>query len=171
MANSFRLQTSMRVLHRYLGFFLVGIMAVYALSGMLLIFRDTDFLKREKQVVKQVKAGASPGELGQLLGIRQLKVTKEDEQRIYFESGSYDRESGEAQYVVKELPRLLDKMTHLHKAKSAEPLFFLNVFFGFSLLFFVVSSLWMFTPGTRIFRKGMYFTLGGLLLTLILLLI
>jgi hypothetical protein len=39
----------MRELHRYLGFFLVGIMSVYAISGVVLIFRDTDFLKKGKR--------------------------------------------------------------------------------------------------------------------------
>ena len=34
--------TTMRVYHRYLGFFLAGIMAVYATSRMVLIFRNTD---------------------------------------------------------------------------------------------------------------------------------
>ena len=34
---------TMRILHRYLGFFLAGIMAVYALSCTVMIFRDTDF--------------------------------------------------------------------------------------------------------------------------------
>ena len=43
-------KVTMRVLHRYLGFFLAGIMAVYALSGIVLIFRDTDFLKSEQTV-------------------------------------------------------------------------------------------------------------------------
>ena len=37
-----------RVWHRYLGFFLAGIMAVYAVSGVVMIFRNTDFLKQEK---------------------------------------------------------------------------------------------------------------------------
>ena len=37
--------TRMRIWHRYLGFFLAGIMAVYSTSGVLMIFRDTDFLK------------------------------------------------------------------------------------------------------------------------------
>jgi uncharacterized iron-regulated membrane protein len=36
-----------RVIHRYLGFFLAGIMALYALSGIVMIFRDTDFLKSQ----------------------------------------------------------------------------------------------------------------------------
>ena len=34
-----------RVLHRYLGYFLAGIMIVYALSGITLIFRKTDSFK------------------------------------------------------------------------------------------------------------------------------
>ncbi|MBT5151546.1 MAG: hypothetical protein HOM43_04090, partial [Flavobacteriales bacterium] len=34
-----------RVLHRYLGYFLAGIMMVYALSGITLIFRKTDSFK------------------------------------------------------------------------------------------------------------------------------
>ncbi|MGB5405007.1 hypothetical protein [Robiginitalea sp.] len=30
-----------RVIHRYLGYFLAGIMAMYALSGIVMIFRET----------------------------------------------------------------------------------------------------------------------------------
>ena len=41
-------RTFMRIVHRYLGFFMAGIMAVYAISGVLLIYRDTDFLKQVK---------------------------------------------------------------------------------------------------------------------------
>ncbi len=40
----------MRVTHRYLGYFLAGIMAVYAVSGIILVYRDTDFLKSEKNM-------------------------------------------------------------------------------------------------------------------------
>jgi hypothetical protein len=98
-------------------------------------------------------------------------VKQEDAATIKFENGTYNKQTGEASYVVKELPKMLNKMTKLHKAKSAEPLFFLNVFFGVSLLFFVVSAFWMFLPGTSIFRKGMYFTIAGIVLTLVLLFI
>jgi uncharacterized iron-regulated membrane protein len=38
----------MRIIHRYLGFFLAGIMAVYAISGILLILEIPIFLKQEK---------------------------------------------------------------------------------------------------------------------------
>ena len=66
MSNKKPLRTSMRILHRYLGYFLAGIMAVYALSGIVMIFRDTNFLKQQKQITKQVKPNAEPDELGQI---------------------------------------------------------------------------------------------------------
>jgi hypothetical protein len=43
----------MRIYHRCLGYFLAGIMAMYAISGITLIFRETNFLKQEKQIEKQ----------------------------------------------------------------------------------------------------------------------
>jgi uncharacterized iron-regulated membrane protein len=171
MAIKKTLSIRMRIIHRYLGFFLAGIMAVYSLSGIVLIFRDTDFLKQEKKIIQEIKANASPDELGELLKIKQLKVEKQEGNTMFFKNGSYDKVSGTAEYTVKELPLILDKMTHLHKAKSSQPLFFLNIFFGLSLLFFVISSFWMFMPSAPIFKKGMYFALGGVLLTLALLFI
>ena len=171
MANNQDFSFKMRVIHRYLGFFLVGIMTMYSLSGIVLIFRDTDFLKNEKQITKQIKPNATPEELGKLLQMRDLKIDKEEGNVLFFKNGNYDKSTGTAQYTVKELPLVLDKMTHLHKAKSADPLFFFNIFFGLSLFFFVISSFWMFMPSTNTFKKGMYFTIGGIVLTLILLFI
>lgn len=159
----------MRTIHRYLGFFLAGIMAVYALSGILLIFRDTDFLKQEQTITETVKTNATGEELGELLQMRKLKVLEDNETTIIFENGAYNKQSGQAVFTIKELPLVLDKLTHLHKARSGDPMFFLNVFFGLSLLFFVVSAFWMYMPGTDIFKKGMYYTLGGIILTLVLL--
>jgi hypothetical protein len=152
-----------------LGFFLAGIMAVYALSGIVLIFRDTDFLKQKEEVVKELAPNISKEALGQALDMRRLKVDKVEGNIYYFKDGTYDKSTGVAKFTKVELPLVLDKMTHLHKAKSGEPLFFLNIFFGASLLFFVISSFWMFMPSTSVFRKGMYFTLGGAVLTLLLL--
>ena len=169
MANNQAFSFKMRIIHRYLGFFLVGIMTVYSLSGIVLIFRDTDFLKNEKQITKQVKPNASPDELGKLIQIRDLKIDKEEGNTLFFKNGTYDKSTGTATYKVKELPFILDKMTHLHKAKSADKLFVFNIFFGLSLFFFVISSFWMFMPSTDVFKKGMYFTIGGIILTLILL--
>jgi hypothetical protein len=159
----------MRILHRYIGFFLAGIMAVYALSGIVLIYRDTNFLKRQKQVEKIISTNANPAELGKMLGIRNLKISKTEGSITYFENGTYNSITGAANYTTRELPYILNKLTQLHKASTKQPLFWLNTIFGFSLLFFVVSSFWMFRPNTKIFKKGIYFTIAGIILTLILL--
>jgi hypothetical protein len=170
MATNTAFSNSMRVIHRYLGFFLAGIMAVYALSGLVLIFRDTDFLKQEKEIVKTIKTNANPEEIGKMLRMRGLKPEKTEGDVVIFKNGTYNKATGEAKFKVKELPTLLDKMTHLHKANTKDPLYFFNIFFGLSLLFFVISAFWMFMPSTSIFKKGLYFTLAGIVLTLILLL-
>jgi len=158
----------MRVIHRYLGFFLAGIMAVYALSGVLMIFRETDFLKKEVLKERQLEPGLTGGELSPKLKMG-VKVHKTEGDVLYFEQGNYNTKTGLASVNKMELPFILGKMEKMHKATTNSPLFYLNVFFGASLLFFVISSFWMFMPHTSVFKKGLYFTLGGVVLTLILL--
>lgn len=158
----------MRVYHRYLGFFLSGIMAVYALSGVTMIFRNTDFLKSEVKTETALTPNLSDEELGKELKIREFKVDRAEGDTLYYRGGTYNKVSGMAVQKSKKLPYVLDKMTKLHKANTNSPLFFLNIFFGASLLFFVISAFWMFMPDSPMFKKGLYFALGGLVLTLIL---
>jgi hypothetical protein len=169
MSNT--IQHKMRVYHRYLGYFLAGIMAVYSISGIILIFRETDFLKKEKQIEKKLQPHITNSEeLGKELKIKGLKIDQEDSAVIFFKQGIYNKVTGVANYKLKVLPIVIEKMTKLHKATTKEPLFYLNIFFGLSLLFFVLSSFWMYLPKTTIFKKGLYFTLAGIVLTILLLL-
>lgn len=161
----------MRIYHRYLGFFLAGIMAVYAISGIILIFRDTDFLKVDKQTTRKVDPALEGEAIGKALRIKEFKIDKTVGNIIHFKQGTYDNSSGEAVYTTRQLPYVLDRMTKLHKANTDSPLFYLNIFFGLSLLFFVLSAFWMFLPNTDVFRKGLYFSLIGLVLTLLMLFI
>ena len=169
MAGRGTVHNKMRIYHRYLGYFLAGIMAVYATSGVVMIFRDTDVFKVEKIVEKQLNANLSPKELGAAIRIRDLKVESENGDQLSFGQGTYNKTTGVVIYTVKSLPTVMEKLTQLHKASTSQPLYYLNIFFGVSLLFFVVSSFWMFLPKTSIFKKGLYFTLAGIILTIILL--
>lgn len=162
---------SIRVIHRYLGFFLAGIMAVYAISGIVLIFRDTDFLKTEKTEEVKIAPHVKNELVGKELGIRKYQFDREEGDMVYFKNGDYNKETGVAHITRKELPYILDKMTHLHKATTNDPLYWLNIFFGLALLFFVVSAFWMYLPKTKVFKTGLLYSLGGLILTLILLLV
>ena len=163
-----KLSLQMRIIHGYLGFFLAGIMAVYALSGSLMIFRQTNFLKSEVVEERQLEPDLTGGELGPLLRMG-VKVEKKEGDVLYFKDGTYNQKTGLAIVKKMELPFFLEKMERLHKATTKSPLFFLNIFFGMSLLFFVLSAFWMYTPKMRIFKKGMYFAIGGIVLTLVLL--
>lgn len=161
----------MRVYHRYLGFFLAGIMAMYAISGITLIFRDTNFLKVEKMHEKTLAPNLPIEAVGKELRIRDINVEKEEGDVITFRKGTYNKSTGMTVFFTMELPWFLDRITNIHKAETKDPLFFLNIFFGLSLLFFVISAFWMFLPSTSVFKKGLYFALGGVLLTLLLIFI
>ena len=168
MAKPNQLNQNMRVYHRYLGFFLAGIMAVYSLSGILMIFRETDFLKNTVKIEQTVEPNLKGDQLGPILKMR-VNVEKEENGIIYFRGGQYNSQTGELKAEKKELPFILGKMERMHKATTKSPLFFMNIFFSLSLFFFTISSFWMFLPGTQVFKKGLYFTIGGIILTLIML--
>ncbi|CAL68054.1 PepSY domain-containing protein [Christiangramia forsetii] len=167
--NNRKISNKFRIYHRYLGFFLTGIMAMYAISGIVLIFRNTDTFKIEETVEKKVATNLNEEQLGKTLKIKNFEIERTEGEIIYFEQGILDTSSGIAKYKVSQLPVILESFTKLHKANTNHPLYFLNIFFGLSLLFFVISAFWMFMPSTKIFRKGIFFTIGGIILTLILL--
>ncbi len=167
MNNKKPVNQKFRTVHRYVGNFLAGIMAVYAISGIVLIFRDTNFLKSEHQIEKVLKPNIRTENLAKELKVRSLQNLKENADTISFKNGTYNKTTGLAQISVMKLPMVLDKLTHLHKAKSGDPLYWFNIFFGISLLILVITSFWMFRPKTRIFTKGLYFSLSGIALILV----
>ncbi len=146
----------MRSLHRDIGFFLIGFIIIYSVSGIVLIYRDTDFLKQEKLIEKNIGPNIETSELGQILHMRDFKVLKDEGEIISFNNGTYNKVTGVAKYNSKDLPGILSRFTNLHKTSSRNASHFLGVFFGILLLFLAVSSLWMFKPQTRIFRRAIY---------------
>ncbi len=167
MSGKATVNNRMRIYHRYLGFFLAGIMAVYSISGILLIFRDTKFLKREKKIEQILEKGLTEKQLGAAIKNRNLAILQVKGDTVLFKEGKYNSATGEIRYSKMILPVLVEKMNKLHKADTKDSLFYLNIFFGASLLFFVLSSFWMFLPKTSIFKKGLYFALAGVVLTLL----
>jgi hypothetical protein len=119
---------NMRIYHRYLGFFLAGIMAIYSISGIIMIFRETDFLKKENHKVLTVAVNLKNEEIGPAIKIKNLKTTEEVGDIVKFKEGTYNRATGVADFKVKELPSFLNKMTKLHKATHKDPLYYLNIF-------------------------------------------
>ena len=146
-------------------------MAVYSISGIALIFRKTDVFKKEVKITKTISPNLSVKDLESTLKIKNLYVNSIEGNLVYFDKGRYNKLTGDVIYSKKELPYFLKKMQTLHKATTKSPVYWLNIFFGISLLFFVISSFWMFLPFTSVFKKGIYFSLAGILMTIIILFI
>lgn len=159
----------MRVMHRYLGFFMAGIMVVYSVSGILLVYRDTDFMKTKTHIHKNIGKGIiEEQDLGRLLKQKRFKIEKKEGSVYFFKEGTYDEKTGIADYVDKKYPLMLDKFVALHKSRSKDRLSLLNVFFGVSLFFFVFSSFWMFRPSVKLFRRSMVYFILGLFFSILL---
>lgn len=142
---------------------------VYALSGITLIFRKTNTFKVSIEKEMTVAPGLDAIGLGKVLRIRNLTPIDNDGSLMVFEQGVYNTITGETKYTTKKLPTWLDNLTHLHKATTEDPLYYFNIFFGLALLFMAVSSFFMFAKSSLIFKKGLWFTLGGIILVIIML--
>jgi hypothetical protein len=158
-----------RFLHRNIGFFVVGFAMIYALSGITLIFRDSDFLKKEKTIKVNLPLDTKPSELGQALRMREFKIEKTEGDLIYFHGGSFNTKTGEASNTVKVLIFPFDKITELHKSPSKSVLHWFTMSFGIVFLFLALSSFWMFKPGSKVFRNGMILIVAGFVFAVILL--
>ena len=64
-------------------------MSVYAISGIILIFRDTDFLKKEILKEKQLIPNLSAEQLGKEIKIKGLHFTNEKGYLATFDQGTY----------------------------------------------------------------------------------
>lgn len=159
-----------RLFHRYLGFFFVGFVIIYALAGISLIFRDTDFLKKEKTVKITVPADTKPADLGPTLRLREFKILKTEGDIIYFQGGTFNSATGTAEMTVKELIFPLNKFTNLHKTPSKNPFHWVTLAFGIVMLFLAISSFWMFNTKSKVFRNGLYIILAGFVFAVLLLL-
>ncbi|MGD9807859.1 MAG: hypothetical protein AB7E76_07540 [Deferribacterales bacterium] len=161
--------TTMRFLHRYIGFLVVGITFIYAVSGVLLTYRDSDFLKSEREINIVIDKGVPAGDLGKEMHAK-IDIVSAEGSVITFSkgeyTGTYDSATGELAYTSKELPYIIQKMVNLHKSTSAMPSHMFNVTYGLLLLFLALSSFFMYKPTSRQLRKGIAVSAIGAVLAI-----
>jgi len=159
----------MRNLHNKVGFFIVGLVIIYGLSGILQTYRDTDLLKHEVIHEQQLEKNMPEKEIGSALRIRNFKVEKTEGNIIYFHEGTYNSQTGLAKFTTKEWYSWINRITELHKTSSKGVAHYFTTLFGVAMLFMSISAFWMFKPGTKPFSKGVYLTIGGIIASVILL--
>jgi len=153
-----------RSLHRDIGFFLIGLTVIYCLSGILLVYRESDFLKREVQVEKTIEASLLASSLGRVMH-KKIIITGSENGIVKFNNqgytGTYNSLTGELSYKNKELPSFIQKLINLHKSSEKQIVHWFSVIYGSLLLFLALSSFWMFKPGSKVFKKGVILSLLG----------
>jgi hypothetical protein len=159
----------MRSLHRDIGFLIIGLTIIYGLSGIVLIYRDSGFLKHEKQIQKQLPQNVQNSELGMALHIKDFQVLRTEGDMVYFQTGTYNKATGMANYSDKVLPAFLQKFNNLHMASSKKFVHWISLILGISLIFLAISSFWMFKPSTKLFRRGIIFAGIGVCVAVIML--
>ncbi len=162
---------TIRSLHRDIGFFVIGITVIYCISGILLVYRDSDFLKHEVIIEKEIKPNLNESDLGMLLHLKDFKVYKTEGDIVYFLNGTYNKATGLVKYKDKVLPSVFTSSIQLHKTSSHSATRWISVVFGISLMFLAISSFWMFKSKTKFFRRGISVAIGGGIVAIILLII
>jgi len=165
------LQQTMRSLHRDIGFFIIGLTIVFTLSGIVLVFRDTEFLKKESIQQRELKPGLGASQLGEMLRIRDFKIIKEEGDVISFQGGTYNKVTGNAEVTMKTLIFPFNKFTDLHKTMTKKTTHYFTITFAILLCFMAVSSFWMYKPNNKSFKRGIILAATGVISVILLLLI
>jgi hypothetical protein len=161
----------MRFLHNNVGFFIVGLVMIYSLSGIVQTYRDVDIFKKVELHTKQLDPNLKENQLGEALKMRGFKATGMNDTTISFRDGSYNKATGLATYTTKEFYPWIQPFTELHKTSTKGVAHYFTTIFGVLLLFMSISAFWMFKPGTKLFSRGVYMTIAGIIGAVILLIL
>src|SRR5664279_3981675 len=123
----------MRFLHNNIGFFIVGLVVIYSLSGIIQIYRDTDFLKHDVYNEKKLAPKLPAPQLKEVLRYRDFTIDKTEGNIVYFKNGTYNSVTGIANYTTKEWYGFIVPFTELHKTSSRGIAHYFTTIFGILL--------------------------------------
>lgn len=166
------LQYWMRWVHRMLGYLVLGMTLVFASSGVILVHRTGDFMKRGTRVERTLEPGLDSEALGAALKIKRLKVDEETANAIYFSDGRYDKVTGRADYVQKEVVSPFNTFISLHKMSDGQNrhIAIATTVYGVALLLLALTALFMYKPAAKPFKVNMMLTALGIAGAILLLL-
>ena len=163
-----------RKIHRILAYLTLGMVIIYALSGIILIHRTGDFMKHAVAVETVVEPNLTGDELAPALKMRFVKVIKETPTTIFFaDDGQYDKATGKASYLKKEVVKPFDKFIEIHMLadKQNPGIAWMTTIFGICLFLLALTSLFMYKPSAKQFKANMVYTVIGIVVTVVLVLL
>jgi uncharacterized protein len=174
--NSKKIIKWLRILHRDLGYFFVGITLVYGVSGIILVHKKqgVDPAYKTVRVTKQFPQNMNEAQFTALwekeLEDYKLNTVLSDQSKlkVFVDGGvgDYDIDSGKLSFEVYQRKPVVFFINKLHFNQIKGWTFFAD-FFSDTLIFLAISGLFI-VQGKNGFRKrGIWFMIAGILLVLI----
>ena len=176
-----KIRKLLRILHRDLGYFIVGMTIVYALSGIFLNHRH-DFNPDYKILITDFKLDI-PEKLTYSVDEVRTIVASVDEDVIYKKHYSsndgyvkvfianselvFDPQTGEGRMQYLQRRPLIFEMNRLHKASIGTAWKWVSDIMGIILLFVAVSGLFLLKGKRGLKRWGWWLTIAGFVVPLI----
>jgi len=151
----------MRVLHRDIGFFIIGLTVLFSLSGIILLYRDRGLLRNETVIDTSLPVNLNSYELGRQLKINKFRITKIQGDIIHFRHGTYNKTTGETHAKKYSYPYIIQKINKFHMQSSRRLIHIAAAAYGVLLMFLAVSSFFMYKPGSNQFKRGVIISLCG----------
>lgn len=174
--NSSILRKWLRIIHRDLGYFAVGIILVYSISGIILNHKKIGIDPAYKTTVlsSTYPIGLSPEEFKIYFRTTNgdLELTKlmqsDSNYRLFLNggTGNYNVKNGELNYQLYEKKHLVSYLNKLHLNQKKHWLGVAD-FTAISLLFLAISGLFLIKGKNGFRRRGVWFMIAGFILVLI----
>jgi uncharacterized protein len=166
----------LRILHRDLGYFFVGITLVYGISGIVMIQKkhgqDPAYatINERFQLPKHLdEKGLTEYWHRKIDGYELNRIFSDDQKIKVFLAGGigeYDVQSGLLVFEVYKRRPLVHFINRMHFNQIKGWTFFAN-FFAASLIFFAISGLFIVSGKNGFLKRGIWFMVAGLLLVII----
>lgn len=166
----------LRVIHRDLGYLVVGLCIIYGVSGILLNHlgeSDPAFKKEEKSI--KINTALSPEQLStywekqkQLPKLKKTLMIDEQHLKLLLEGGIgvYNQETGLVDYETHSKRTFVYWINKLHY-NSVRNWTYMADFFAGSVLFLALSGLFILKGKKGLAGRGKWFLIAGLLIPLI----
>jgi len=176
-----KIRKLLRILHRDLGYFIVGMTVVYALSGIFLNHRhdfnpdykiyftefQTDINSAENVDEQAVKKALTNQEMDVVY--KKHYINNQGMIKVFIENGEaiINPETGEASMSYLQRRPIIFEMNKLHKASVGTLWKWVSDAMAVILLFVAVSGLFLLKGKRGLSRWGWWFTIAGVIVPLI----
>lgn len=182
---------TIRSLHRDLGYFVIGLTLIYAITGIILSGRALGWLEKEyisktqvsknldikqfnnyfiEKVIKEEKVPEVFDKESYTMAKKylKLKLEKEEENTYFFKAWKnlkvkYNFKNGMLVVQNKGYPAYIEIFIDAHKATHKKIWFYLAIIYSVILSFLAISSFWMLKGKNGFKQRGIYFMLAGFL--------